>query len=63
MLGHDVRALLDRVGIDRVSALLSKQVDPDNPGRLPSEMNIDDPDRARALLDAMLRGVLENGNT
>ena len=62
MLGHDVRALLDREGIDRVSALLSKQVDLHTPGRLPSEMNIDEPDRARALLDAMLRGVLENGN-
>ncbi|HEV7801871.1 MAG TPA: nucleotidyl transferase AbiEii/AbiGii toxin family protein, partial [Burkholderiales bacterium] len=57
MLGRDVHVLLDDEGLDRVSGLLSKQVDPDNPGRLPSEMNIDEPDRARALLDAMLRGA------
>jgi hypothetical protein len=46
-----------------VSALLSKQVDRDNPCRLPSEMNIDDPDLARALLDPMLRGLLTNGHS
>jgi predicted nucleotidyltransferase len=63
MLGRDIHALLDRKGIDRVSALLTAQTDPDSPSRLPTEMNIDDPDRARALLDAMLRGVLENRNT
>ena len=60
LLGRDLHALLDDEGLDRVSGLLSKQVNPDNPGRLPGEMNIDEPDGARVLLDAMLRGVTEN---
>ena len=60
MLGHDMHALLDDDGIDRIGSLLSEQADTRIPARLPSEMNADEPDRARALLDAMLGGVLEN---
>jgi predicted nucleotidyltransferase len=60
MLGHDVRALLDEEGIERVGRLLSEQADPLTPARLPSEMAPADPDRARALLDAMLGGMMES---
>lgn len=59
MLGHDVRQLLDDEGIKRVGGLLSEQADPDTPAILPAEMNPHDPDRARALLDAMLGGIME----
>lgn len=62
MLGLDVGALLDDGGIDRVAGVLSEQVDTANPGPLPGEMNVYEPERARALLDAMLSGILENRN-
>lgn len=60
MLGHDVRALLDEESIYRIVGVLSEQADSNIPARLPSEMDADEPDGARALLDAMLSGVLEN---
>jgi predicted nucleotidyltransferase len=60
MLGHDVRVLLDDQGIERVGGLLSEQADTRTPARLPSEMLPGDPDRARALLDAMLGGIMES---
>lgn len=60
MLGHDVRALLDDQGIERVGGLLSEQADTRKPARLPAEMAPGDPDRARALLDAMLGGMMES---
>lgn len=60
MLGLDVGALLDDGGIDRVAAVLTAQVDSANPGPLPGEMNIYEPDRARALLKATLGGILES---
>ena len=60
MLGHDVRALLDGKSIYRIAGVLSEQADSKIPARLPSEMDAHEPDRARALLDAMLSGVLEN---
>lgn len=60
MLGHDVRVLLDDQGIERVGGLLSEQADTRTPARLPSEMLPGDPDRARALLDAMLGGMTES---
>lgn len=59
LLGHDVRALLDDEGIERVGGLLSEQASSRTPARLPAEMSPADPDRARALLDAMLGGLLE----
>lgn len=58
MLGHDVRALLDDAGVERVESLLLAQADPENPGRLPAEMDPEEPDRARALLGAMHRGLV-----
>lgn len=60
MLGHDVRALLDAQGIERVSRVLADQADTVTPARLPSEMAPGNPDRARALLDAMLGGMMES---
>ena len=60
MLGHDVRALLDDQGIERVGGLLTEQADTRRPARLPAEMGPGDPDRARALLDAMLGGMMES---
>ncbi len=60
MLGHDVRALLDDGGIERVGGLLSEQASSITPARLPAEMNAAEPERARALLDAMLGGLLES---
>ena len=60
MLGLDVGALLDDSGIDRVAGVLSEQADVANPGVLSGEMNIYEPERAGALLDAMLSGVLES---
>ncbi len=60
MLGHDVRALLDNEGIERVGSLLSEQASSRVPAPLPAQMSRDDPDRARALIDAMLGGMMES---
>jgi len=57
MLGVDVRALLDDSGIRRIVGVLSQQADAATPGLLPSEMNEHEPERARALLEAMLTGM------
>ena len=58
MLGHDIRGLLRSVDIERVTRLLHEQVDAEAPGLLPNEMNRNDPDRARALLRALLDGLV-----
>lgn len=60
MLGHDIRALLDDDGIYRVGGLLSEHADSQKPALLPNEMNPAEPDRARALLEAMLGGLMES---
>ncbi len=57
MLGHDMRLLLDSPGRDVVAGLLLAQVDPNTPGVLPSEMNLNEPERARLWLAALLRGL------
>jgi predicted nucleotidyltransferase len=57
MLGHDMGQLLDAPGRDLMAGLLRVQVDPDHPGVLPSEMNVNEPERARAWLVALLRGL------
>ena len=54
MLGHDIRSLLDDVGIQRIATILSEQGDRETPGLLPSEMSAYEPERARALLEAVL---------
>lgn len=61
MLGHDVRALLDDEGKERIGRLLAEQADEDQPALLPAEMMPGDSDRARRLLDAMLGGMMESG--
>lgn len=58
MLGHDIRRLLDRPGLDQVADVLLQQTDSGKPGLLPNEMNSTDPDRALAWLNALLRGLL-----
>jgi predicted nucleotidyltransferase len=60
MLGHDMWALLDDEGIEKIGVLLSEQASTQQPARLPAEMIPADPDRARALLDAMLGGMMES---
>ena len=62
MLGHDVRALLDDEGVERIGRMLAEQSDEALPARLPAEMMPRDPDRARRLLDAMLGGMMESGS-
>jgi predicted nucleotidyltransferase len=57
LLGHDMRALLDAAGAERVMRILSEQADPDRPGLLPSEMMAIDPDRGVALIASTLRGL------
>lgn len=57
MLGHDMRLLLDPPGRDFVVGLLLAQTDPDKPGILPSEMNLNAPERAHEWLVALLRGL------
>jgi len=58
MLGHDIRRMLDKPGLDQVVNVLLQQVDAGKPGLLPIEMNSNDPDRALAWLNALLRGLL-----
>ena len=60
MLGHDIRSLLDEEGVQRIGGILSEQSDQDMPGLLPNEMSADDPEKARALLEATLGGILGN---
>jgi predicted nucleotidyltransferase len=58
LLGVDVGSLLDASGRTRVAAVLRRQADDDRPGELPGELFPRDPDRGRALVAALLRGVL-----
>lgn len=60
MLGHDMRLLLDAPGRGFVAGLLLAQADPDQPGVLPSEMSRSEPERARAWLAALLRGLQQS---
>ena len=60
MLGYDVRSLLDEDGVERIGGILSEQSDQDTPGLLPNEMSAADPEKARALLQATLGGILGN---
>lgn len=58
MLGHDIRRMLDKPGLDQVANVLLQQTDSGKPGLLPNEMNSTDPDRALAWLNALLRGLI-----
>ncbi|MEO5766553.1 MAG: hypothetical protein ABIR52_14710, partial [Casimicrobiaceae bacterium] len=59
MLGHDIRSMLDSTGIERIAAILEEQSDQEVPGLLPSEMSVYEPERPRALLEAMLHEIRE----
>ena len=58
MLGHDLANLLDAPGRAQIANLLMSQVNTVAPCILPNEMNTNDPDRAVAWLQAVLRGLL-----
>ena len=58
MLGCDLAYLLDAPGQKQIAQLLLQQVDAAAPCILPIEMNTNDPDRAVAWLQAVLRGLL-----
>lgn len=53
MLGHDLRHLLDTAGLGRIRGIMKSQIDDDDLGELPQEMNRRSPELARALLIAM----------
>ena len=59
MLGRDIAALLDDRGHARIAALLATQADATHPAPLPFQMNNAAPERARALIAAMLEGLTE----
>lgn len=59
MLGRDIGHLLSPNGLDLIAKVLSRQTHPDSLGRLPTEMNPAEPDRALAWLNAMLRAMKE----
>ena len=63
MLGHDIRRMLDKPGLDQVVNVLLQQVNAGKPGLLPIEMNSNDPDRALAWLNALMRGLLNAEET
>lgn len=59
MLGHDLRALLEKGGVRRIATFLAEQASSRKPAPLPTEMMRGDPDRARSLLAAIRRGLTE----
>ena len=60
MLGHDMGRLLDGKGLAQVTRILQQQTDAGKPGLLPSEMNVNEPDRAVSWLEALLRGLFSS---
>lgn len=58
VLGQDIGRLLDPSGRDQLANVLRQQVDTGQPGLMPYEMNSREPDRAVALLEALLQGLL-----
>lgn len=59
MLGRDIAQLLNQDGLAQVARIISDQTDPASSGRLPTEMNPADPDRAIAWLDALVHAMHE----
>ncbi len=59
MLGRDMRALLDRRGVERIRVILAAETDEESPGTLANAMRPADPDKARKLLAVLHRGLLE----
>lgn len=60
MLGQDIGRLLDGQGLAQVTRILQQQTDAGKPGLLPSEMNVNEPDRAVSWLEALLRGLFSS---
>lgn len=59
MLGHDIAMLVDAVGRERVAGLLASQSGEEHAAPLPLQMHQVDPERARRMLGAALRGLME----
>ena len=59
MLGVNIGGLLSDSGRERVAAIVAEQASIEVPGLLPQEMSPYDPERARALLAALLKGLYE----
>jgi predicted nucleotidyltransferase len=59
MLGVDIGKLLDGPAGERVAVIVAEQADAERPGLLPQQMHPRDPDRARALLQGILEGLIE----
>lgn len=59
MLGHDIGMLVNAAGCERIARLLASQASEELSGPLPLEMNKLDPERARRMLAATLRGFME----
>ena len=57
LLGHDIRALLDEAGLEKISQILNEQIDPDGSGRLLAEMSPHNPEKGRALLRSLIKGL------
>lgn len=53
MLGHDIRQLLDKRGIEKIAAILRPQIDGREIGELPQEMNHRSPEQAQQLLQSL----------
>ena len=60
MLGIDIGKLLNRAGRERVVRIMDDQADADRPALLPQQMDHHDPDRARALLQGMIEGLIDS---
>jgi predicted nucleotidyltransferase len=60
MLGIDIGKLLNRTGRERVLRIMNDQADMDRPALLPQQMDHHDPDRARALLQGMIEGLIDS---
>lgn len=58
MLGHDLRSLLDPAGLTKIREILQSQIDDDDLGELPQEMNRRSPELAHALLKSVCDGLL-----
>jgi predicted nucleotidyltransferase len=59
MAGRDIAQLIDVAGRRKIAAILDEQIGDDVPGALPGEMHLTQPARARALLVAARRGLME----
>lgn len=57
LLGQDMRLLLDQAGASRIITLLLREASEEAAGILAAEMSPREPDRARRLLRAMVKGL------